>query len=181
MKKNANNSKKNLKRARQSVGLRASKAAYKMAAEELVMVEAGSEVDRALLLLRKKIRERGFTQLEVQESLKWGRSYISQLLTKQKALRLEQVLLILGVIGVEPGDFFEELYPAAGGRWGNPSAFRLFPGIEEPSRFRVPEASSSVKELRSMIRGLVGLLIDRHVIRIDDLTVAVHAAEDGYA
>ena len=35
------------------------------------------ELDRVLTLLRNKIRERGFTQLEVQEALGWGRSYIS--------------------------------------------------------------------------------------------------------
>ena len=64
------------------------------------------ELDRVLTLLRNKIRERGFTQLEVQEALGWGRSYISQLLTKQKSLRIEQVLLILNVVGVDPGEFF---------------------------------------------------------------------------
>ncbi|NIQ93618.1 MAG: helix-turn-helix transcriptional regulator, partial [Desulfuromonadales bacterium] len=60
------------------------------------------EVDRILTLLRNKIRERGFTQLEVQEKLNWGRSYISQLLTKQKSLRVEQVLMILETINVNP-------------------------------------------------------------------------------
>ena len=64
----------------------------------MMMVDA--EVNRVLTLLRNKIRERGFTQLQVQEALSWGRSYISQLLTKQKSLRVEQVLLILNVIGV---------------------------------------------------------------------------------
>ena len=73
-------------------------------------MEAERELDRVLTLLRNKIRERGFTQLEVQEALSWGRSYISQLLTKQKSLRVEQVLLILEVIGVKPGEFFGELY-----------------------------------------------------------------------
>ncbi|MEM6797432.1 MAG: helix-turn-helix transcriptional regulator [Acidobacteriota bacterium] len=62
------------------------------------------------MLLRNKIREHGFTQLQVQEQLEWGRSYISQLLTKQKSLRVEQVLLILDVIGVEPAAFYGELY-----------------------------------------------------------------------
>ncbi len=64
------------------------------------MINIDMELDRYLSLLRNKIRERGFTQLEVQGPLGWGRSYISQLLTRQKALRLEQVLLILKVIGV---------------------------------------------------------------------------------
>jgi transcriptional regulator with XRE-family HTH domain len=68
------------------------------------------EVDRVLTLLRNKIRERGFTQLEVQSTLGWGRSYISQLLTKQKGLRVEQVLRILEVIGVDAFQFYAELY-----------------------------------------------------------------------
>ncbi len=74
------------------------------------MINIDKELDRYLSLLRNKIRESGFIQMEIQERLGWGRSYISQLLTKQKALRLEQVLLILKVIGVEPREFFLELY-----------------------------------------------------------------------
>ena len=55
-----------------------------------------------LMVLRSKIRGRGLTQLEVQDRLGWGRSYISQLVTRQKSLRVEQLVLILEVIGVEP-------------------------------------------------------------------------------
>ena len=51
------------------------------------------DLDRILSLLRNRIRERGFTQLEVQETLGWGRSYISQLVTRQKSLRVEHVLM----------------------------------------------------------------------------------------
>ncbi len=68
------------------------------------------DLDRWLTLLREKIRERGFTQLEIQEALGWGKSYISQLFRRQKPLRAEQTLLILSVIGVEPGEFFAELF-----------------------------------------------------------------------
>ncbi len=74
------------------------------------MIRVDQEVDRFLSLLRDKIRDREFTQMQVQERLGWGTSYISQLFTRQKALRLEQVLLILRVIGVEPREFFLELY-----------------------------------------------------------------------
>ena len=52
------------------------------------------EMDRYLTLLRDKIRVQGFTQLEVQQALGWGRSYISQLLTKQKGLRVSVISLI---------------------------------------------------------------------------------------
>ena len=74
------------------------------------MIPVERELDRTLTLLRNKIREQGFTQLQVQAELAWGRSYISQLLTKQKSLRVEQVLRILQVIDVEPADFYKELY-----------------------------------------------------------------------
>ncbi len=80
------------------------------------MNETTRLLDRCLTLLRNRIREHGFTQLEVQEQLGWGRSYISQLLTKQKALRLEQVLLILQVIGASPEEFFTTLFRRAAPR-----------------------------------------------------------------
>lgn len=67
-------------------------------------------LDRCLLLLRSKIRERGYTQLEVQECLGWGRSYLSQLLTKKKTLRFNQILYVLNAIGVDSEEFFQELF-----------------------------------------------------------------------
>lgn len=66
------------------------------------MLRVERDLERILTRLRNLIRDRGFTQLEVQDALGWGRSYISQLLTKQKSLRIEQVLMILNVVGVKP-------------------------------------------------------------------------------
>ena len=68
------------------------------------------EVARALELLRATLRRRGLSQLQVQRSLGWGRTYISQLLSRQKSLRFDQILQILHAAGREPGDFFAELY-----------------------------------------------------------------------
>ena len=67
-------------------------------------------VDRILIRLRRVIQERGFTQLEVEEVLGWGRGYISQLVTRRKAVRIEQILLILNIINVTPEDFFGEIF-----------------------------------------------------------------------
>ncbi len=147
-----------------------------------------SEIDRVLTLLRNKIRERGFTQLEVQEALSWGRSYISQLLTKQKSLRVEQILLILNVIGVDPAEFYSELYQLnvperlrAAGDYGE---HRLMPASYDASA-EVAEAalprdfSRSFEELRSLLRGLVRLLVDKNVINVDELTTAVKSCEAG--
>ncbi len=68
------------------------------------------EIDRMLLQLRNVIRQRGFTQLEVQAQLGWGKSYLSQLLTKQKALRVDQVLQVLNVIAMRPVEFYGPVY-----------------------------------------------------------------------
>jgi transcriptional regulator with XRE-family HTH domain len=141
------------------------------------------ELDRILTLLRNKIREKGFTQLEVQETLGWGRSYISQLLTKQKSLRVEQVLLILNVIGVDPADFFAELYhiPTLESGPRNVERFPVAVGERMPlgreGRFSdellTGEFLRSFKEVKAMMRGLVETLITKQLISVEDLSEAV--------
>ncbi len=150
------------------------------------------ELDRVLTLLRNKIRERGFTQLEVQEALGWGRSYISQLLTKQKSLRVEQVLLILDVIGVDPAEFFGELYHFPEASFGvgrgesyaearrGASAGGSGEGLEAADGGDLQtDFLRSFRELRSLLRGLLRLLVDKSVIDVDELASAVKTANGG--
>ncbi len=124
------------------------------------------EVDRFLTLLRNKIREQGFTQLEVQQALGWGRSYISQLLTRQKALRVEQVLLILSVVGIDPREFFQELY-----------GVDLYRGAGPPRQQAEGEAAGElqreVEDLRSLVHGLADLLLGEGLITAGDFSAAV--------
>ena len=129
------------------------------------MREVERQLDRILTLLRNKIRQRGFTQLEVQEALGWGRSYISQLLTKQKSLRVEQVLLILNVIGIDPAAFFAELYPPDSSAYFHPPAGRLGP-------------AEDYRKLQTLLRGLVDLLVNREIISAEELSAAVHSGEE---
>jgi len=136
------------------------------------MRQIEAEIDRCLTLLRNKIRERGFTQLEVQEALGWGRSYISQLLTKQKSLRVEQVLLILQVIRVDPRDFFAELYSMPG-----PLYAASRPPRPLPSPAPAKPQQDPFGELRTMLDGLVRLLVEKQLISGEELTVAAEAAE----
>ncbi len=132
------------------------------------MISVERELNRYLTLLRSKIPERGFTQMEVQDALGWGRSYISQLLTKQKALRLEQVLLILKVIGVEPRAFFAELHV----------------GSPQP-RFSKQQAVMSESELppyglagvKAMTHGLRDVLLEKGLITAEGLKDAVKEAK----
>ncbi len=133
------------------------------------MRQVDADVERYLSLLRNKIRERGFSQLEVQAALSWGRSYLSQLLTKQKKLRLEQVLMILDVIGIAPAEFFAELY---------------FPGGASRS-FRPPTNAGSeklrqqIERFRALLEGLVGLLVEKGIVNADDLRATAEAIAAG--
>ncbi len=136
------------------------------------MIKIDRELDRYITLLRNKIREAGYTQLEVQESLGWGRSYISQLLTKQKSLRVEQVLAILSVISVEPKEFFAELYV------GVP---RFAAPRRRPHGDQQLAGASSIEQrlekLTPLLRGLTKTLVAKGLITADDLSRAVRETE----
>ena len=137
------------------------------------MRQVDSKVDRYLTLLGNKIRERGYTQLEVQQALGWGRSYISQLVTRQKGLRVEQVLLILNVIGVDPAEFYAELYTTPGPAYGafRPAPAPVYPGPAEALQ-------GELRELRALLDGgAVGLLLKKRFITSRDLRAAAVAAE----
>ena len=136
------------------------------------MVSIERELDRYLTLLRNKIRDQGFTQLEVQNSLGWGRSYISQLVTKQKALRMEQVLVILHVIGIEPSAFFGELYDASPRAGASPRA--------DVSQLQEPTSSpdlvrQELQQVRTVLHGLTQLLRTKGLITERELSEAVEA------
>ena len=135
------------------------------------------DLDRIITTLRNRIREQGYTQLEVQEVLGWGRSYISQLLTRQKALRIEQILQILLVINVAPADFFDEIYafgdaysPAR--PWRH-SAVSSFPDGDD--------LKSGLRRLRRSYDGIVRVLIRKNLITEDALEAAVARFRKGGA
>ncbi len=131
------------------------------------MRQVDREVDRYLTLLSDKIRGRGFTQLEVQEALGWGRSYISQLVTKQKSLRLDQVLLILSVIGVEPAEYFAELYRPRAAYYSAPRDS----GQAAALRQELPK-------LKAYLRAVKALLLDKGLISADELADTIDDESD---
>ncbi len=107
-----------------------------------------------LAMLDRKIRERGFTRLEVEETLGWSRNHIYWLTAGSKRLRVEEMLSMLSVLGVEPGEFFAELYA-------------------EP-----PEAEglgAMLQELSALADGLVNLLIENGLITAGELARATAA------
>ncbi len=114
------------------------------------MQQAEQGVDGYLALLRTKMRQQGFSQLEVQQALSWGQSYVSQILNRQKKLRVDQVLATLGVIGVEPREFYAELYELS---------------LDRDSR---PESGDDlrrqVRDVRRLMRRMVKLLVRKKVV-----------------
>ncbi len=133
------------------------------------MTSAEKEVDRVLTLLRNKIREQNFTQLEVQQALGWGRSYISQLLTQQKSLRVEQVLLILGVIGIDAAKFFAELYNFPGSGFGGESAQKVA-AASAATNAALTALRQELEEQRELVRSLLRLLVDKQVVTLEELS-----------
>ena len=93
-------------------------------------------------------------------------------MTKQKGLRVEQVLLILKVIGIDPPEFFAELYEWPGAPYGGsrPALAPMDPGPAEAQQ-------REFQEVRGLLHGLVGLLLEKRVISGEKLRVAVEAAE----
>ena len=145
----------------------------------LPMFTTDREVENCLTLLRNLIRQKGFTQLDVQQALGWGRSYISQLLTKQKALRYEQILLMLNVIGVRPEEFFAELFPAL----QHPAAPTGGAPTRQPMQLpALPVAvapADEIRQLNGQLRGLLVLLQDKGYVSTEELVDAVQRADTG--
>ena len=119
-----------------------------MGAYDGVSKAAMTETRRMLDTLRRLIRERGRTHRDVQKRFAWGESYVSQLLTLQKELRVAQVLMILEAIGVEPADFFAELYS-----YSIPSAGGLVGQIER-QRERLEDHEGRLESLEDAVRKL---------------------------
>lgn len=139
------------------------------------MRKVDRDLDRILTLLRNRIRERGFNQLEVQEALGWGRSYISQLLTGQKSLRIEQVLLILNVIDVDPAEFWGEVYQfdQLSERRSTSSRHRAAPSPFADG----DDVESGLRRLRLLYDGIVHVLTHKKVITASSLEAAIARVE----
>lgn len=134
------------------------------------MINIEKEVDRILTLLRNKIRERDFTQLDVQGKLEWGRSYISQLLTKQKSLRVEQVLAILDVIGIDPSEFFAELY-----RWAPAENAPAAAASTAHNSAREAELNARIGDLQDSIERVTRILVEKNLLSLAELEGTVEA------
>lgn len=107
-----------------------------------------------LVQLKEKIREQGFTDLDVEEALDWDPGQFELLNAGTKGLLVDEVMSILGAIGVEPKTFFAELYD-------------LSPGSEWPH--------NEIAEVSSLADSLADVLVKNQVLTASELTRAVAA------
>lgn len=152
--------------------------------------ETEDEIGLALDLLRFFINAQGFTQLEIQGLLGWGRSYISQLLTQQKTLRFHHLLVILRAIGTHPLDFFVRLYtgPQASGaktrivfeRGSLLVPYRSFGSLQTvgSGAEEIPMAEA-LRQERDVLATVIEVLESKKVIDREELAAAL-AEREGY-
>jgi transcriptional regulator with XRE-family HTH domain len=69
-----------------------------------------AEVSRVAEALREAIRKAKRSQRQVEQALGQGKGYLSQLLGGNVDLKLKHVFAILGVLEIEPDEFFVSLY-----------------------------------------------------------------------
>ena len=153
--------------------------------------KVNAEIDHILDFLRLKMKERGFSQVRVQDHLGWKGSYISQLFNRTKALRVEQLLMILDTIGIEPLEFFSEYYLL----FKNPPPSTMDPIAEMAadealfgSRRRTLEFQTagfverffgSFTEVRTLLRGLIHLLVSKGLIQMEELERSTNEIKQG--
>lgn len=120
--------------------------------------------EQTLLLCRYTkalIQEQGFTQLRIQKILGWGRSYISQMLTGRKAVKVEALLQILDVLGIPMPLFFDRFF-----KWQE--AETAAPGGAAAERGGEPPLHPQVASMHRWIRAVGRYLLERHLIPVED-------------
>lgn len=132
------------------------------------MPNVEKDLDRILAHLRAVIEDYGFTQIELQNALGWGPGYISQLLTQQKGLRFDHILMILNVVGVAPGAFFARIYRSSG-PGGSRRRSTLAPPSTSAAR-SAPPLHAEARRLKHRLDQLVSLLKQRGIV--DDVELA---------
>jgi transcriptional regulator with XRE-family HTH domain len=88
------------------------------------------DLDRIRYLLRRMIVNSGLTQTEIQTRCSWGRGSLSQMLSGRKTLKVEAVLIVLDVLGIEPRHFFAQLY---GSGTSSANAYRYIDAVKPRS------------------------------------------------
>ncbi len=85
------------------------------------------------------------------------------------------MLMILNVIGVDPAEFFAELY----GLPGPSTAWPMRPGNPPVDQGQGVDLRQELDKFRRLLEGLTGLLVGKQIVTSSDLRAVVEAEARG--
>jgi len=69
------------------------------------------DIGRCAKMLESVVRMHGLSARQLEEKLSYGAGTVNRLFNGKIELKLRHILLILGVIGIPPSQFFREAFP----------------------------------------------------------------------
>jgi transcriptional regulator with XRE-family HTH domain len=111
-------------------------------------------------LVKVSLRILGITNRELARRLEMSPSYVSKLLSGSSELRLDHLIRICQVTGLEPGEFFALAYPVRAKPSGTGSRLRaLLQGAAPAPPAPTPKASFSEEQVQEMLRAALEKLM----------------------
>ncbi len=138
------------------------------------MTDAKDKVASLLAVLRKKIREQGFTLTQIQNALGWERGYLVKELNAKEALKVELVLQILDVIGVPPSEFFAEAFA-----WEKALAKRRAEELVQNLSPQELKKQRMLESLQCCVRDMILILTEKEIFA-DNQSEALLATLEAY-
>lgn len=125
-----------------------------MAGPELVYTSWVTDQSAQLAkALRKSISTFGFTLKEVERRLELSRGYLSRLFGGEIDLKVDHVVQIAEVLGVEPEEIFRLAYPVAPESPPSPKALRLREAFGVTAPVAEPPAPSGLeREIEEIVK-----------------------------
>jgi transcriptional regulator with XRE-family HTH domain len=125
--------------------------------------EISPETQRLLFVLKNSMKQLGFTNRAVQDQLGWSGSYLSRLFSGLIELRVEHVIDIAHVIGVQPEELFQISFP----RKSQPSsmaAAHLWESLvdkESGAPEAPPEATDAASDLEQALEKMMARALQK--------------------
>lgn len=113
------------------------------------------EVRRAAKLLDILIQATGVSQEEIDRRLEATPGYVERLLTGQVELKLRHILAVLRVLEIEPGLFFQTLFPEPGPAGGAVQLDELRRRVKQLGVGSVPAPNLGIEDLEKLVQGAV--------------------------
>ena len=124
------------------------------------LVDMELETERLVNLVKVSLRILGITNRDLARRLEMSPSYVSKLLSGSSELRLDHLIRICQVTGLEPGEFFALAYPVRPKTSNTGSRLRaLLQGAAPALPAPIPKTSFSEEQVQEMLRAALEKLM----------------------